>query len=70
MAVDGSAGDRRVLELIGEWMHKETVSMTLIYVVEVMQAMPLDAELPAEIATGDVVLNDAERLARATPTRS
>ena len=64
--VDGSAGDRRVLELIGEWMHKQTVSMTLIYVVEVKQSMPLDAELPTEIATGDVVLNEAERLARAT----
>src|SRR5215203_5016743 len=66
VAVDGSPGDRRVLELVGEWMHQQTVAMTLIYVVEVAQAMPLDAELPAEIATGDAVLNEAEHLARAT----
>jgi nucleotide-binding universal stress UspA family protein len=64
--VDGSAGDRRVLELVCEWMHQQAVAITLLYVVEVVQSMPLDAELPTEIATGDIVLNDAERLARTT----
>lgn len=39
------------------------VDVTLVYVVEVMQSMPLDAELPHEIARGEQVLQDAEQSA-------
>jgi nucleotide-binding universal stress UspA family protein len=34
--------------------------MTLVYVVEVPQAMPIDAELPGEINRGEQVLAGAE----------
>ncbi len=64
--VDGSAGDRRVLELVGEWMHQQAVSITLLYVVEVVQSMPLDAELPAEVMRGETALARAEALAHAS----
>jgi nucleotide-binding universal stress UspA family protein len=43
----------------------QRVDVTLIYVVEVMQSMPLDAELPHEISRGEQVLADAERRAGA-----
>ena len=39
--------------------------ITLIYVVEVQQSMPLDAELPLEIERGEQVLHDAEKIGMA-----
>jgi nucleotide-binding universal stress UspA family protein len=62
--VNGTRGDTRALALIGDWVHRQPVTITLIYVVEVLQSMPLDAELPAEIDRGELVLGRAEELAR------
>lgn len=62
--VNGTAGDRRVLEILSNVIHKQAVGVTLIYVVEVPQAMPLDAELPAAIEKGDAVLREAEAFAK------
>jgi nucleotide-binding universal stress UspA family protein len=62
--VNGSSGDARALALIGDLVHRQPVALTLIYVVEVLQSMPLDAELPAEIDRGETVLNRAEELAK------
>ena len=61
--VNGSDGDLRVLEIVGQLVHKHPTSITLIYVVEVLQSMPLDAELPAEIDRGEKVLSRAEKTA-------
>jgi nucleotide-binding universal stress UspA family protein len=65
--VDGSAGDEHVMSLVAELVHQHEVSITLIYVVEVQQAMPLDAELPHEIDRGEAILTRAETYARAQP---
>ncbi|MEA2530332.1 MAG: hypothetical protein QOG89_1976 [Thermomicrobiales bacterium] len=62
--VNGSNGDARVLALAADLVHRQQVAITLIYVVEVQQSMPLDAELPAEIDRGEAVLSRAEELAR------
>lgn len=65
--VDGTEGDQRVMSLIGDLVHKHQVSITLIYVVEVQQAMPLDAELPDQIEKGESILARAEALAKTQP---
>lgn len=62
--VNGSEGDSRALALVGDLYNGHQVSITLIYVVEVQQSMPLDAELPAEIDRGEVILHRAEELAK------
>ncbi len=62
--VNGSDGDRRTLALVGDLVHRHPVAITLIYVVEVLQSMPLDAELPAEIDKGEAILSQAEDIAR------
>jgi nucleotide-binding universal stress UspA family protein len=63
--VKGTDGDSRVLELVSQLAARQPVAITLIYVVEVQQSMPLDAELPAEIEHGERVLRAAEVLAHA-----
>jgi nucleotide-binding universal stress UspA family protein len=62
--VAGVPADRRVLDFAGQLVQKQPVALTLIYVVEVAQSMPLDAELPTEIARGEAALQEAETLAR------
>ena len=63
--VAGTTADGRVLGLVGQLAtQKQSLAITLIYVVEVVQSMPLDAELPDEIARGEAALRDAEVLAR------
>ncbi len=62
--VKGGPTDERVLEVVGQLVHRHPVSITLIYVVEVLQSMPLDAELPAEIDKGESVLRQAGHTAR------
>ena len=67
--VNGSSGDARALTLVGDLVHSHQVAITLIYVVEVQQSMPLDAELPVEIDRGELVLGRAEELARSRITQ-
>ena len=66
--VKGSAGDLRVLDLVEQLAVRQPVAVTLIYVVEVQQSMPLDAELPAEIENGERVLREAESAALSGPS--
>src|SRR3954453_9753651 len=65
--VNGTPGDERVMSLVADLVHKHSVNITLIYVVEVEQAMPLDAELPAQIDRGESILARAEEFARTQP---
>jgi nucleotide-binding universal stress UspA family protein len=65
--VDGSMADEHVMSLVADIVHQHQVSITLIYVVEVAQAMPLDAELPDEIDRGERILRRAEEYARTQP---
>jgi nucleotide-binding universal stress UspA family protein len=62
--VNGSDGDARALAVVGDLIFRHQAAITLIYVVEVLQSMPLDAELPAEIDRGEAVLRRAEELAK------
>ncbi|MGH2534057.1 MAG: universal stress protein [Thermomicrobiales bacterium] len=62
--VNGTSGDSRILSVVGHLTHLHPVAATLIYVVEVQQSMPLDAELPGEIDKGEWVLQRAEDVAR------
>ena len=69
--VAGSYIDTRVLDILPDLFRKDGGSVTFLYVVEVPQAMPLDAELPAEIEEGERALRHAETVARQTlPMRS
>jgi nucleotide-binding universal stress UspA family protein len=62
--VGGIPADERALALVPRIVSSRAVSVTLLYVVEVAQSMPLDAELPAEVARGDAALVQAETIAR------
>jgi nucleotide-binding universal stress UspA family protein len=65
--IDGTEGDERVLSIVGKIIQKDPVHITLMYVIEVRQSMPLDAELPSEIEKGEAILQRAENLARKRP---
>jgi nucleotide-binding universal stress UspA family protein len=61
--VTGDSEDEKILALANELSVRNQVSITLVFVVEVPQALPLDADLPVEIDKGEVVLAKAEQLA-------
>lgn len=59
----GDPEDRRLLEFVEKLSYRPNTEITLAYVVEVNQAMPLDAELPLEVERGEDVLHNAEQIA-------
>jgi nucleotide-binding universal stress UspA family protein len=62
--VHGNDGDFRALELAGLLADKKNVDVTLVYVVEVRQSLPLDADLPQAVADGESALERAEQYAK------
>ncbi|MGC4107078.1 MAG: universal stress protein [Thermomicrobiales bacterium] len=60
--VSGGPSDDRLLKFVEKIARKQNSNVTLIYVVEVQQSMPLDAELPLEIERGEQVLHHAEKI--------
>ena len=62
--INGTSDDLRILELAGKLAEKKTPEVTLVYVVEVKQSLPLDASLPNDVSAGEQALADAERYAR------
>lgn len=58
--VSGGSGDIRLVETLAAMCQVFRPKFTLVYVVEVPQAMPIDAELPAELARGEALLSAAE----------
>lgn len=62
--VAGTAADEPVLAIVPHLMPAQGATLTLLYVVAVAQAMPLDAELPEEIARGEDALRRAEAMTR------
>ncbi len=69
--VAGSEIDARVLDILPDLFGKEGGTVTFLFVVEVPQSMPLDAELPAEVDVGERALRRAEGVARQRlPARS
>ncbi|MEJ7902256.1 MAG: universal stress protein [Thermomicrobiales bacterium] len=61
--VTGAPDDQRLLEIVEKIGQRQNTFITIAYVVEVQQSMPLDAELPAEIERGELVLHNAELFA-------
>jgi hypothetical protein len=49
---------------VGDRRNKQRARIEIIHVIEVPQALPLDAELPEAVQHGEVVLAQAEQLAR------
>jgi nucleotide-binding universal stress UspA family protein len=69
--VAGSEMDDRVLGMLPNLLSSEGGTITFLFVVEVPQAMPLDAELPTDIDRGERALRRAENAARqALPSRN
>lgn len=64
MPVSGGATDERLLESVARICHRRKAEVTLVYVVEVEQSMPLDAELPEEVNSGEAVLRLAAETLR------
>ena len=62
--VAGSEMDDRVLGMLPNLLRSEGSTITFLFVVEVPQAMPLDAELPTDIDRGERALRRAENTAR------
>lgn len=57
--------DDHLLLIVERMAVRQKAEITLVYVVEVMQSMPLDAELPIEVARGEEVLRETqERISR------
>lgn len=52
--------DDRLLQVVERIALRKQVAITIVYVVEVAQSMPLDAELPMEISHGEHVLREAQ----------
>lgn len=63
--VNGGPGDERLLDALAKLCITGASKITLVYVVEVPQTLPVDAELPVEIDRGERVLSAAESLLRA-----
>jgi nucleotide-binding universal stress UspA family protein len=69
--VAGSEKDDRVLGMLPNLVRSEGGTITFLFVVEVPQSMPLDAELPTDIDIGERALRYAENAARqALPSRN
>lgn len=64
--VAGSEIDGRVLDILPDLFGKEGGTVTFLFVVAVPQSMPLDAELPADVDSGERALRHAESVARRT----
>ena len=62
--VSGERDDERALDLAGLLAEKKHSEVTLVYVVEVKQSLPLDADMPQAVATGEAALQRAENYAR------
>lgn len=62
--VHGNDLDFRALELAGLVADRKQADVTLVYVVEVKQSLPLDADIPGEVTAGEGALDRAEQFAR------
>ena len=69
--VAGSAIDERVLNILPDLLSGDGATVTFLFVVEVPQSMPLDAELPTDVDAGERALRHAESAAHRTlPART
>src|SRR5207237_2487794 len=62
--VNGNPEDEVALMLAGGIAKRNKAKVTVVHVVEVQRALPVDAELPAETARGEKVLDGADEQSR------
>jgi nucleotide-binding universal stress UspA family protein len=62
--VHGTSSDKHAIELAGMLGSGKSTEIVLVYVVEVAQSLPLEADLPGEVSTGERALTQAEGWAR------
>ncbi len=62
--VSGSKADAHALKIVSRLIAPKEAEVTAVYVIEVAQSLPLDAELPEEIDRGEKALETAEEAAR------
>lgn len=62
--IHGNDEDFRAIELAGLIAARKNPEVTLVYVVEVRQALPLDADMPQAVAAGEAALERAANFAR------
>ncbi len=67
--IQGNAIDQHAIELATTVTQDKSAQITLVYVVEVEPALPLEAELPSEIDIGERSLEVAEQWTRAASNR-
>lgn len=64
VAINGGAVDPMILDLAATIGKRDRTQVAVVYVVEVGQHLPVDADLPNELERGERVLIAAERTAR------
>jgi nucleotide-binding universal stress UspA family protein len=64
VAVNGSAADPIVLDVAATISKRDRTMVAVVYVVEVGQQLPVDADLPDELSRGEQILQRAEKTAR------
>lgn len=62
--VSGAPADAHALKIVSKLIEPKHAEVTAVYVIEVAQTLPLDAELPDEIDRGERALENAEDYAR------
>lgn len=64
VAINGSAVDPIILDLAATIGKRDRTQVAVVYVVEVAQQLPVDADLPDALERGERILIAAERTAR------
>jgi nucleotide-binding universal stress UspA family protein len=62
--VSGEPADAHALKIVSRLIEPRQAEVTAVYVIEVAQSLPLDAELPGEIDRGERALESAENVAK------